>query len=99
MSRVIFEFDPGKSEINKAKHGINFVEAQALWGSPRLELPAKEAKEKRYLEIGRIAGEYWTAIVTYRGSVIRLISVRKSNAEEIAEYARVEKSSQSRAKD
>lgn len=26
-----FEFDPAKSTANKAKHGIDFVEAQALW--------------------------------------------------------------------
>eukprot|EP01036_Dinobryon_divergens_P001263 gene1263-1646_t len=26
-----FEFDPLKSASNKAKHGIDFVEAQALW--------------------------------------------------------------------
>ena len=26
-----FEFDTKKSEVNKKKHGINFIEAQALW--------------------------------------------------------------------
>jgi len=26
-----FEFDPQKSAVNKDKHGIDFVEAQALW--------------------------------------------------------------------
>ena len=26
-----FEFDVRKSRINKLKHGIDFVEAQALW--------------------------------------------------------------------
>lgn len=26
-----FEFDPAKSEANKAKHGIDFVAAQELW--------------------------------------------------------------------
>jgi uncharacterized DUF497 family protein len=30
---VEFEFDPQKSEINKAKHGIGFVEAQKRWKS------------------------------------------------------------------
>jgi len=28
---VQFEFDPWKSENNKPKHGIDFVEAKALW--------------------------------------------------------------------
>jgi hypothetical protein len=99
MNGPKFEFDPGKSAINKAKHGIDFVQAQVLWKSPRLELPAKEAKEKRYLEIGKINDELWTAVVTYFGAIIRIISVRKSNAQEIAEYVRVEKSYRSRGKE
>ena len=51
---VEFEFDPRKSEGNKAKHGIDFVEAQALWKSRHVLLPAKDALEKRYMVIGRI---------------------------------------------
>jgi uncharacterized DUF497 family protein len=49
---VQFEFDPGKSDSNKTKHGINFVEAQALWKSKHVLLGAKGALEKRYLVIG-----------------------------------------------
>jgi len=33
---VEFEFDPEKSVRNKAKHGIDFQEAQALWKDPDL---------------------------------------------------------------
>lgn len=47
MAGVEFEFDQGKSEINKAKHGIDFVEAQTLWASKVILLPAKDASEKR----------------------------------------------------
>ena len=37
-----FEFDADKSAGNKDKHGINFVEAQALWDDwDLLEIPAK----------------------------------------------------------
>ncbi len=37
-----FEFDPEKSETNKGKHGIDFVEAQVLWEDPdRLQVPAR----------------------------------------------------------
>ncbi len=98
MSKPIFEFDPGKSETNKAKHGIDFVEAQELWNSFHIELPAKEAKEKRYLDIGTIKGEFWSAIVTYIGARIRIISVRKSKEEEIAVYAHAKKSARSQKK-
>jgi uncharacterized DUF497 family protein len=55
---VEFEFDSRKSDINKAKHGIDFVEAQALWRSKHVLLPAKDALEKRYMVIGRIGSEH-----------------------------------------
>ena len=33
-----FEFDPAKSDANKVKHGIDFVEAQGIWNDAnRLE--------------------------------------------------------------
>jgi uncharacterized DUF497 family protein len=65
---VEFEFDPRKSERNKAKHGIDFVEAQALWKSKHVLLGAKDASEKRYMVIGTVRNEHWSAIITYRGS-------------------------------
>jgi uncharacterized protein len=61
---VEFEFDPPKSESNQPKHGIDFVEAQALWKSKHVLLGAKDATEKRYLVIGTIGKEYWSAIIT-----------------------------------
>jgi uncharacterized DUF497 family protein len=33
---ISFEFDAAKSESNRTKHGINFVEAQSLWNDPML---------------------------------------------------------------
>ena len=84
-----FEFDPRQSESNKAKHGIDFVEAQALWKSRHVLLSAKDALEKRYLVIGTIDGEHWSAIITYRGATIRIISVRKSTAAETDTYEKI----------
>jgi uncharacterized DUF497 family protein len=86
---VEFEFDPRKSEGNKAKHGIDFVEAQALWKSRHVLLPAKDALEKRYMVIGRIGSQYWSAIISYRGATIRIISVRKSTPLEIDTYEKI----------
>jgi uncharacterized protein len=86
---VEFEFDPHKSESNKTKHGIDFVEAQALWKSKHLLLGAKNALEKRYMVIGRIGGDHWSAIITYRGGTIRIISVRKSTPSEIDTYEKI----------
>lgn len=82
-----FEFDPAKSDSNKAKHGIGFVEAQALWLDSRLlEVPAKTEDEPRFLAIGMIAGKHWTAVFTHRGAKIRIISVRRARQQEVAHY-------------
>ena len=82
-----FAFDPHKSEANKAKHGIDFVEAQALWGDPRLlEIPARTSDEPRFLVVARFREKHWSAVITYRVEVIRLISVRRSRLEEIQLY-------------
>ena len=82
-----FEFDPAKSEVNKSKHGIDFVEAQTLWDAPDfVEIPATATGERRYLVIGRIDGKHWSGIVTYWGDRIRIISVRRSREEEVKIY-------------
>lgn len=83
----VFEFDQAKSEANLLKHGISFEEAQALWNDPRLlEIPAKTTDEPRYLIIGLIERKHWSAVVTYRETRIRLISVRRSRNEEVEVY-------------
>jgi hypothetical protein len=83
----MFEFDEAKSSTNLEKHGIDFVQAQALWDDPDiLEIPAKTLDEPRYLVIGRIESKHWSAVVTYRSDHIRIISVRRARAEEVALY-------------
>lgn len=83
----VFEFDPAKSEANRSKHGIDFVAAQQLWLDPMLmEIPAKTEDEPRYLAIGVMDGKHWSAVITYRESHVRLISVRRSRTEEVALY-------------
>ncbi len=82
-----FEFDPKKSDVNKTKHGIDFHEAQALWNDPDLiEIPVKTSDEPRYLVIGEISGKHWSAVITYRGEKIRIISSRRSRKEEVDLY-------------
>ncbi|MCK6527906.1 BrnT family toxin [Myxococcota bacterium] len=82
-----FEFDPRKSAANKAKHGIDFMEAQYLWAdSRRVEIPARTEDEPRFVVIGSIAGKHWSAVITYRAHRVRLISVRRSHDREIAIY-------------
>jgi uncharacterized DUF497 family protein len=82
-----FEFDQRKSRANKAKHGIDFNEAQQLWDDPNLiEIPARTEDEPRWVLVGRIAERCWSAVVTYRADRMRIISVRRARKEEIAIY-------------
>lgn len=84
---IDFEYDERKSFSNLEKHGIDFVDAQALWlDSEVLEVQARTGDEPRYLVIGLIDSKYWSAVVTYRGDSIRIISVRRSRAEEVLLY-------------
>ena len=84
---IAFEFDETKSQANLLKHDISFVDAQDLWNDPRLlEIPAKTEDKPRYLMIGLINTKHWSAVITYRGVNIRLISVRRSRTEEVALY-------------
>ena len=83
----VFEFDDTKSESNLEKHGIDFVDAQLLWSDPGLlEIPAKTEDEPRYLVVGLIDKKHWSAVITYRGTRIRLISVRRARTEEVTLY-------------
>jgi len=82
-----FEFDDRKSQSNQEKHGIDFVEAQRLWADPdRLEIPARTEVEPRFLMIAVIAQKHWSAVITYRNTKIRIISVRRSRPEEVEIY-------------
>jgi len=82
-----FEFDLDRSKANKKKHGIDFVEAQALWDDPDVvEVPAKTVDEERFLVVGKIDNKHWSGIITYRGTKTRIISVRRSRMEEINIY-------------
>lgn len=82
-----FEFDPAKGAANKHKHGIDFIEAQALWLDDRRgEISARASDEPRRVLIARLGHRHWAAIFVLRGSRVRLISVRRARFRELALY-------------
>lgn len=84
---LVFEYDPEKSAANRAKHGIDFDEAQSLWSDPfLLEAPAITEDEPRFLAIGRIGTRHWTAVFTWRADRRRIVSVRRSRRKEIEHH-------------
>ena len=86
---MIFEFDQAKSAANRQKHGIDFDTAQTLWKDLKLlRVPVRSNDELRYQMIGMIGVKHWSAVITYRGECIRLISVRRARKTEIEYYER-----------
>ena len=82
-----FEFDRTKSDSNRAKHGIDFVDVQALWADPDLlEIPGRVSEEPRYIVIGRIGRKHWSCVITYREGTARIISARRARPKEIRLY-------------
>ena len=83
----LFEFDEAKSQANLSKHGIDFNTARKIWEDPDLiEVSARSDDGPRSLVIGRIDQRLWSAVITYRGDQIRIISVRRSRQSEVALY-------------
>ena len=82
-----FEYDRAKSAANKAKHGIDFEEAQKLWDDGKaLVLPVATHSEPRFMFVGRIGQKFWTAVITDREGNTRIISVRRARDNEIEDY-------------
>ena len=82
-----FEFDPTKSEANKAKHGINFLEAQLLWLDHRaVQFPSDRFGEQRWGLIAKWSGKVWTVIFSLRNGKVRIISTRRARVDEVAFY-------------
>jgi uncharacterized DUF497 family protein len=82
-----FEFDPAKSASNLAKHGIDFIAAQAIWSDTnQLEHTVVNSGEKRYVVTGEAMGQKWSAVITHRSGKVRIISVRRARKTEVALY-------------
>ncbi|WP_442490124.1 BrnT family toxin [Halomonas litopenaei] len=64
--------------------GIDVLDAQRLWFDPlHIEIPAKTTDEPGSLVIDLIEGKHWSAVITPRGTGLRIISVRRSRKEEV----------------
>ncbi|HEX6904870.1 MAG TPA: BrnT family toxin [Thermoanaerobaculia bacterium] len=89
-----FEWDESKNEGNQRKHGVSFEEAQTVFSDDHALFrgdPDHSDDEDRFLLLG-LSSLLRTLVVChcYRESedVIRIISARKANSEERAQYNR-----------
>lgn len=86
---MIVDYDPDKDEANRIKHGVPLVFGVRIFSDPDLAIvPTIRIgdEEERFKAIGMVDGKLWTAIHVWRDEVIRLISVRRSNAREQRDY-------------
>ena len=82
-----FEWDEKKSRSNEKKHGIDFERSRELWNDTnRVEIATSFQDENRNIMIGKIGKKLWSAIFTYRGNSIRIISVRRAREKEAKLY-------------
>ncbi len=79
-----FEFDRAKNEINKAKHGVSFEEAQSLWNVAGVEIDLGVVNgEYRYARLAMMGKVVHVAVFTFRaGPTVRLISARFATEKE-----------------
>jgi len=87
----MFEWDETKRQRNLAKHGIDFVAVLAAFGDPqRIEVEdrRRDYGETRRVILCPVHGRLLHITYTLRGTVRRLISVRKANQRERRLYER-----------
>jgi len=94
MSGIQFKWDENKNRKNKREHGVSFEEAQTVFldeNAIRFFDPDHSEDEDRFIMLG-ISFKLRVLVVChcYRESdeVIRLISARKADKDEIRDYGR-----------
>jgi hypothetical protein len=78
-----FEWDEAKRLANLTKHGLDFLDAEAVLDGPHVLDEARSiGDEIRRMAIGILEGRHVTIIFTERHGAIRVISLRKARRRE-----------------
>jgi uncharacterized protein len=83
------EFDADKDEVNRFKHRLPLAFGKRIFDDLFVTLiPTIRIgdEEERWKAVGYVDGKLYTAVHVWRGDVVRLISVRRSNDSERREY-------------
>jgi len=92
MSGLRFEWDEKKAAANRRKHGVSFAEAKTAFLDENARVipdPEHSEDEERFVLLGlSISVRVLVVCHCYRkgGDVIRIISARKADREEIEQY-------------
>ncbi len=90
MPDLRFEWDRRKDAANKRKHGVSFEEAQSVFYDDRAVLiDDPDEDEERFVLLG-LSSKLRTLVVCHcyreQEGLIRIISARKAQKEERADY-------------
>ena len=83
-------FDASKDAANRVKHGMSLADAEqlewdTLWARPDRQ---RDYGELREIGFGYIGLRLFCVVFTDRDDERRVISLRKANAREVADYAK-----------
>jgi uncharacterized DUF497 family protein len=77
-SVIGFDWDERKSELNLAKHGIDFDDASEVFYRPIILRRSDRNNEERWVAIGHSENRLIAVVFTRRADVIRIISARRA---------------------
>jgi uncharacterized DUF497 family protein len=85
-SAIEFDWDERKSELNLAKHGIDFENAIEVFYGPIILRRSDRNDEERWVAVGHSENRLIAVVFTRRLDVIRIISARRARKNEEREY-------------
>ena len=76
-----FEWDESKRQSNIRKHGVDFLDAAAIFANDTFEIrdDREDYGEERWIAIGHADGAVYRVVYTIRVDVIRIISAQKAS--------------------
>lgn len=81
------EFDRAKDAANRLKHGLGLSALPQFTDPPSIRVDDRyDYGEVRYLAIGRVNGKGYSAVITIREGIVRLISLRRAREKELRRY-------------
>jgi uncharacterized protein len=95
LTLVEYDFDSPKDIANRAKHGIPLALAEVRFAGRRLTLEDDRFHYGALRLIAHLRGRLFVCVFVDRGSIRRIISLRKANSREVKRYG--EKAQQGRS--
>jgi uncharacterized protein len=82
-----FERPEAKRQTVLATRGLDFINARAFFdGRPLIAAPSPQGEEERFVSIGDLNGALIAVVWMWRGSAIRIITMRKARDGEKRRY-------------